>query len=128
MIERKYRHIVYTCITLLSQASLPLTYHNFALSIVIYLINRLPSTSINFQIPYSLLFNVGPDYSFLKVFRCACFPLLKPYTNHKLDFRSQECIFLGYSTSRIGCRCLAPNDKLCISKDVLFNESRFPYI
>lgn len=68
-----------------------------------------------------------PDNKFLKVFRCSCFPLLRPYNSHKMDYRSTECIFLGYSPSHQGYKCLTLNGKLYISKDVLFNESQFPF-
>lgn len=36
------------------------------------------------------------------------------------------CLFLGYSTSHKGYKCLFPSGRLFISKDVIFNESRFP--
>ncbi|KAK2354410.1 putative mitochondrial protein [Trifolium repens] len=127
VVERKHRHIVDLGLTLLSQASLPLTFWDYAFLTSVYLINRLPSASLQFQVPYFVLFKIQPDYKFLKVFGCACFPLLRPYNNHKLDFRSQECLFLGYSPSHKGYRCLSSSGRLYISKDVLFNESRFPY-
>ncbi|KAG5019697.1 hypothetical protein JHK87_015552 [Glycine soja] len=92
----------------------------------VYLINRLPTTSLKFEIPYHVLFQKLPDYSFLKTFGCSCFPLLRPYNNHKLDFRSHECIFLGYSTSHKGYKCLSPSRRVYISKDVIFNDSKFP--
>ncbi|MCH80898.1 retrovirus-related Pol polyprotein from transposon TNT 1-94, partial [Trifolium medium] len=76
---------------------------------------------------YTALFKQKHDFNFLKIFGCACFPLLRPYTAHKFDFRSHECLFLGYSTSHKGYKCLSPTGRLYISKDVLFNESRFPY-
>lgn len=128
VVERKHRHIVDLGLTLLSQASLPLTYWDFAFSTAVYLVNRLPFVSIQSQVPYCLLFKSMPDYKFLKVFGCACFPLLRPYNAHKLEFRSHECLFLGYSASHKGYKCLSPSGRLYISKDVLFNESRFPYL
>ncbi|KAI5404540.1 hypothetical protein KIW84_051627 [Lathyrus oleraceus] len=83
--------------------------------------------SLNQHIPYVVLFNQNPDYKFLKVFGCACFPLLRPYNSQKFDFRSHECLFLGYSTAHKGYKCLSPSSRILISKDVLLNESKFPY-
>ncbi|RZB70581.1 putative mitochondrial protein [Glycine soja] len=40
---------------------------------------------------------------------------------------SQECLFLGYSTSHKGYKCFSSSGRLFISKDVVFNEIRFPY-
>jgi len=53
---------------------------------------------------------------------------LKPYHTHELDFRSQECVFLGYSSSHKGYKYLSSTGRIYISKDVLFNELRFPYL
>jgi len=64
---------------------------------MVYLINRVPTASLNFVIPYSILFNKDPNFYFLKTFGCACFPLLRPYHPHKHDFKSEECLFLRYS-------------------------------
>ncbi|PNY02744.1 retrovirus-related Pol polyprotein from transposon TNT 1-94, partial [Trifolium pratense] len=93
----------------------------------VHLINRLPTASLNFSVPYTTLLHKNPEYNSLKVFGSACFPLLRPYSAHKFDFRSHECIFLGNSTTHKGYKCLSPSGRIFISKDVLFNESRFPY-
>lgn len=45
----------------------------------------------------------------------------------QLNFRSHECLFLGYSPCHKGYRCLSPTGKLSICKDVINNELRFPY-
>ena len=127
MVERKHRHIVDLGLTLLDHASLPLQFWDYAFTTAVYLINRLPTTSLNFSIPFVTLFNKDPDFQFLKTFGWAFLPLLRPYHAHKLDFRSHECLLLGYSSSHKGYKCLSPFGRIYISKDVLFNELRFPY-
>jgi histone deacetylase 1/2 len=127
VVERKHRHVVDLGLTLLSQASLPITYWDHAFLTAVHLINRLPTASLSFKIPYTILFHKNPDFTSFRVFGCACFPLLRPYNAHKFDFRSHECIFLGYSNTHKGYKCLSPTGRVYISKDVLFNECRFPY-
>lgn len=102
VVERKHRHIVDLGLTLLIHASLPLKFWDYAFLTTVYLINRLPTASLHNAIPDTILFKQTPGYNFLKVFGCACFPLLRPYNTHKFDFRSHECLFLGYSTSHKG--------------------------
>lgn len=61
--ERRHRHIVKTGLSLLSHASLPLSYWSFALSTAVYLINRLPTSTHNNASPYLKLFGSLPNYT-----------------------------------------------------------------
>lgn len=65
---------------------------------------------------------------FLKTFCCSCFPLLKPYNNHKLDFHTQKCLMIGYSPIHKGYTCLSPTEKTYIAKHVQFNKSEFLFL
>jgi len=125
VVERKHRHIVDLGLTLLHHASLPLQFWDYAFTTAVYLINKLPTTSLKFAIPFVTLFNKNPDYHFLKTFGCAYFLLLRPYQTQKLNFRSQECLFLRYSSSHKGYKCLSSSGRVYISKVVLYNELRF---
>ncbi|KAH9652916.1 retrovirus-related pol polyprotein from transposon RE1 [Citrus sinensis] len=63
----------------------------------------------------------------MKVFGCSCYPYLRPYNHHKLQFRSGKCVFLGYSSLHKGYQCLHPSGRVYISNHVIFDESSFPF-
>ncbi|RVW43373.1 Retrovirus-related Pol polyprotein from transposon RE1 [Vitis vinifera] len=125
--ERKHRTIVEYGLTLLHTASLPLKFWDESFRTVVYLSNRLPTAVLHHKCPIEVLFKSIPDYSFLKVFGCSCFPNLRPYNTHKLQYRSEECTFLGYSLKHKGYKCMSSNGRVYISRDVIFNETSFPY-
>lgn len=90
-VERKHRHIVETGLTLLSHASIPLHFWDHAFLTATYLINRMPTTTLQGQSPYSKLYGKLPDYKSLKIFGSACFPFLRPYNSNKLSLHSKAC-------------------------------------
>jgi hypothetical protein len=72
-------------------------------------------------------FKRPPDYTILRTYGCLCYPLLRPYANHKLSFRSKPCIFFGYGANQKGYRCLDPQThKTYLSRNVVFYETHFP--
>jgi histone deacetylase 1/2 len=75
-----------------------------------------------------ILFHQLPDYTFFKIFGCACWPHTRPYNKHKLEFHSQKCVFLGYSSQHKGYKCLhIPLNRVFISRDVVFDANVFPF-
>lgn len=60
-------------------------------------------------------------------FGCSVFPCLTPYNQHKLQYHSQLCLFIGYSDSHKGFKCMASSGRIYISRHVIFNHKKFPY-
>ncbi|KAG8472240.1 hypothetical protein CXB51_034481 [Gossypium anomalum] len=56
---------------------------------------QLPTPVLHNQSPYEMLYQVRPSYSYLRVFGCACYPCLRPYHRHNLEFQSSQYVFLG---------------------------------
>ena len=77
---------------------------------------------------FECLFHHTPDYNFLHIFECFCFPYLLPYHAHKLDFYFSPCVFLGYSSSHLGYHYLdLTSQRICISRHVCFYEHVFSF-
>ena len=127
-IERKHRHIVEVGLSLLAHSNLPMFYWEDAFHTATYIINRLPTPVLQHKSPFEMLYGTLPDYRFMRVFGCACWPNLRPYNKHKLNFRSKTCIFIGYSLCHHGYKCLdLSTGKIFVSRHVVFDETLFPY-
>ncbi|KAM1318769.1 hypothetical protein ACFX2H_003862 [Malus domestica] len=88
----------------------------------------MPYISLKMQSPYKLLIGKPPTFTHLKVFGCACYPLLKPYNSSKLQPKTTTCTFLGYVDNYKGFLYLdGITNKVYISRHVLFDETQFPY-
>lgn len=125
--KRKIRHIVETGLTLLATASLPLKFWDEAFYTTTLLINRLPTPLLSFKTPFEKLFHTQPDYSSLRAFGCSCFPLLKLYNKHKMNFKSEECTLIEYSPFHKGFKCPTTSGKVIITRHVTFDETSFPF-
>uniref|UniRef100_A0A2N9HQ74 Integrase catalytic domain-containing protein n=1 Tax=Fagus sylvatica TaxID=28930 RepID=A0A2N9HQ74_FAGSY len=125
--ERKHRHLIQCALALLSESKLPISFWSHAVSTATHIVNRLPTPNLKHKTPWELLFQKPPDISHFRSFGCQCFPLLTPYTTHKLQPKTIPCVFLGYPSNTKGYLCLDPLTKrVYTSRHVLFNELIFP--
>ncbi|PKU83090.1 Retrovirus-related Pol polyprotein from transposon TNT 1-94 [Dendrobium catenatum] len=126
--ERKHRHILETTRSLLFTASVPPKYWPDAILTAVYLINRMPSSTTKNKSPFELVYRRKPEYQNMRTFGCACYPLIPPNLRHKLQPRARSCVFLGYSETYKGYKCLdSSSNKLFMSRHVTFDEHIFPF-
>jgi len=126
--ERKNRHLVETARTLLLHANVPVRHWGEEILTACFLINRIPSSSINNKVPHSILFLKEPLFHIHpRVFGSTCFVHdLSPGLD-KLSPRAIKCVFLGYSSLQKGHRCYSlVNNRYYVSADVTFFEEK-PY-
>lgn len=114
-------------LSLLAQSHFPNQFWDDAFLRSAYIINWLRTPLLSNESAFSKLFHQTPDYTLLRVFGCACNPLLRPYLPHKLAFKSKQCIFLGFSSNHIGYeQCFDPISHLVyLSCNVVFDEKSF---
>ena len=110
--ERKNHHLLEVICASLIEAHMPLAYWGEALTSAAYLINRVPSSTINFQTPSQALVEaiVAPAVPNLSphIFGCVAFVHLHKHQRNKLSPRALRCVFLGYATYQKGYRCYHP--------------------
>ena len=99
-------------LTLLAHDQMPLKLWVGAFQTFVHTINLLPTSPLKFSTTFELLYHKQPNYLLLQPFGCACFPYLRLYNKNKFDFHSTKCVFLEYSHSQAGYKCLHPLGKV----------------
>lgn len=126
VVERKHRYLVEMALTLMSRAALLIKFWPFAFATAVFTVNCLPSPNLQNKSPFELLFHKPLDYNFFKTFGCACYPPLKPFTSHKLEPRTTQCVFLGYPLDYKGYFCYNMSTRrLYITRHAIFDEKLF---
>ena len=127
-IERKHRHILEVARSLRFQANLPLEFWGDCVLTAVYLINRLPSTVLQYKTPYTALYKSTPDYEELRVFGCLAFATNPTVSGDKFSRRGVPCAFMGYPPLKKGYKLLnLTTIQPFISRDVKFVETVFPF-
>lgn len=125
--ERKNRHLLEVVLTSLIEANVPLFYWGEALAIATYLINKVPSSSVDFRTPLQALIDVvvAPVIPNLpsRVFGCVAFVHLQKHQSNKLTPQALRCVFLGYVAHQKGYQCYhPPTQQMFVTMDVVFHE------
>lgn len=92
-----------------------------------YLINRVPSSVLNYETPYERLYDTKPLLSHLRTIGYLCFA--KNLSEHdKMMPRSKPPVHMGYSAMQKGYILFDMTTKsFFVSRDVIFREDMFTF-
>jgi hypothetical protein len=97
--ERMNRTIMECARSMRLHVGFPLQFWADVRDIVVYLINRGPSSSLDGRIPEEEWTRKNVSYSFLKTFGCEAFVHIDKENGTKLEAKSKKCTFIGYSVN-----------------------------
>jgi len=116
-------HITEIARAMLNEKNLPNYFWVEAVTTVVYIMNRTPTSTIHGMTPEEKFTGKKLDVSHLRVLGCIAYVHVPDEKRSKLDLKTKKCIFIGYSLEQKGYRCFNPStQKLQVSKDVVFDE------
>ncbi|CAL2225380.1 unnamed protein product [Prunus armeniaca] len=121
------RHLLEVVRASIFGANMPRSFWGEAVLSAAYLINRIPSSILNFQTPLQTLYHhiqiPHPKNLEPRIFGCVVFVHLHDHQRSKLDPRAEKCVFIGYAPHQKGYRCYhPPSQNMHTFIDVVFRE------
>ena len=120
----KNRTLVNIAKTMIIESNFPQSLWAKAVNTACHVTNRCLIRSVLNKTPYELLNNKKPTLSYLRGFGCKCFVLNNEKDDlRKFDPRSDERVFVGYSSSSKACKVFKKRTQ-CIEESihVVFDE------
>lgn len=95
-VERKHRHLLETARAIRIHSGLPIRFWGECVLAATHVINKLPSSVLDWDTPFERLFHQKPSYSELRVIGCLCFASPTPNLKDKFEAKAHKCVLLGY--------------------------------
>ena len=122
--ERKNRTIMNMVRSLLANKNVPKNFWPEAVNWSVHILNRCPTFSVKNMTPEEAWSGRKPAVDHFRVFGCIAYVHVPDPKRKKLDNKGEKCVLLGVSEESKAYRLYNPlTKKICISKDVVFDES-----
>jgi len=116
--ERRNRTLLDMVRSMMSLAELPKSFWGFALETAVYVLNRVPSKSVDLT-PYEIWYSKKPALSHIKIWGCPAY--VKRVMSDKLEAKSDKCHFVGYPKETMGFYFYHPlEQKVFVLKHAVF--------
>ena len=121
--ERRNRTLLEMVRSMMSYASLPISFWGYALETAAYILNLVPSKSVP-KSPFELWKGRKPSLNHIRIWGCPAHVLNKKAD--KLESKTEVRLFVGYSKETKGSYFYSPEDqKVVVSTNAWFLEEDF---
>ena len=120
--ERKNRTLTEAMRTMLADSGLPKSLWAEALHTACYVLNRVISENKETS-PYEVMYKVKTNFTDLHPFGSKVYVKIEDQKRRKLDVKAEAMKFIGYDDQAKGYRLLGKNNKVIISRNVIFFDT-----
>lgn len=125
--ERFNRVLAEGITAMLSEAGLPSSFWGEALSSLVHVVNRCPTSSLPHSTPFEAFYGCKPDVSHLRIWGCLAYVHVQKDKRGSLGSHMEKAIFIGYPPGYKGWKFYNPaTKKVVISERAVFDERYFP--
>lgn len=124
ILERKNISIFNMARSMLKAKKIPKHLWGEAILIVVYIINICLTNKLNNKTPHETWSGLNPSVGHLKIFGTSCFRQVHEKLIRKLDDRNQVMVMIGYHSTWAYKLFSPTKNKVVISRDVEFDESK----
>lgn len=113
--------------SMLAEAGLPPQFWAEALSSLVHVQNRTPTSAMPHTTPHAVWYKSKPDVSHLRVWGCLAYVHVQKDKRGQLGSHMEKCVFIGYPAGYKGWKFYNPVTKQAvISERAVFDERYFP--
>lgn len=127
--KRAVRTIKEKSLAMILDASVPTCFWAHVVACAAYLLNRLPSTAIGYQLPYERWYKSLPNLDHLRPFGCLAHARIRErLRSSSWSLRTIRGIMIGYTQNENEYRIFdLDSGRIVVSEDVQFDEFSFPF-
>ena len=97
--ERRNRTLLDMVRSMMSRATLPMSFWGYALETAAHILNLVPTKKVS-KTPHEMWKGKSPSLGHIKIWGCEVY--VRKETQDKLDNRSEKCLFVGYPQESFG--------------------------
>ena len=121
--ERHNRTLLDMLRSMMSRASLPISFWGYALETAAHILNLVPTKKVT-KTPHEMWTGKVPNLNHIKIWGCEAF--VRRETHDKLEPRSERCIFIGYPQKSFGYLFYRPSENVVfVARRGVFREREF---
>ncbi|KAJ9553804.1 hypothetical protein OSB04_017849 [Centaurea solstitialis] len=107
--ERRNRTLLDMVRSMMSRATLPISFWGYALETGAHILNLVPTKKVS-KTPFEMWKGKCPSLNHIKIWGCEVF--VRRETQDKLEARSEKCLFIGYPQESFGYLFYKPKDNI----------------